>query len=681
MTIDAEKLYRLLPAIHRLRDHDEGGPLKELIEIIAEQSAIVQEGIDQAYDDLFIETCAEWVVPYIGDLIGVRMLWGVPGKEASFSHRPQVANTLAHRRRKGTLAMLEQLARDVTNFPAVAVESFKLLATTQHMNHPRPENTGTVDVRRREQLERLNTPFDRVAHTFEARRIASGRGRYNIPNIGLFLFRLQPFPLTMTNARRFKDTDGFRYLFNPLGIDTPLFNKPQTEATLTQLAEPMHVPLPISRLAMESDKGQFYGRNAAVFLEIAGNPVPVDKVVICDLSDKDDGTDAWAHTRKETYGIDPVLGRIALPTDVPAPAPEAVRVSFRYGFSDAIGGGEYERPPDPEHPTTQEVLAGADLQAALAAAQNGGVIEINGSRTCSLTGGSGPNLHVNANRRVEVRAANGSRPVIELRGGPLVIDGAANAEVLLNGLVITGGTLQVTGSLKSLTMTDCTLVPGISRTRDNTPEQPGSPSLIVQSDTATVTIRRCITGGIRIANHSQAHIERSIVDATAKDAIAYAAPPPDEHRPGGVLTILNSTIVGRVQSQQLEASNTIFLADVPEGAPPGTPPVRAEQTQTGCVRFSFLPLLSHVPRRTRCHPAHAEEEARVSPIFTSLRFGTAGYGRLSPSCPPEIRHGTDDESEMGVFHDLYYSRRETNLLVRLEEYLRFGLEAGILYAD
>lgn len=681
MTVDAEKLYRLLPAIYRLRDHDKGGPLKELIAIIAEQSAIVQEGIDQAYDDLFIETCAEWVVPYIGDLIGVRMLWGVPGKEASFSHRAQVANTLAHRRRKGTLAMLEQLARDVTNFPAVAVEFFKLLATTQHMNHPRPENVGTIDVRRREQLEQLNTPFDRVAHTFEARRIASGRGRYNIPNIGLFLFRLQSFPLTRANAKRFKDMDGFRYLFNPLGIDAPLFNQPQTEATLTQLAEPMHVPLSISRLGMESAKGQFYGRDASVFLEVAGNPVPVDKVAICNLSDKGDGTDAWAHTQKETYGIDPVLGRIALPTDVPAPAPDAVRVSFRYGFSDAIGGGEYERPPDPEHPTTQEVSAGVELHAALAAAQDGGGIEINDSLTYSLTGGSGPNLSINANRRVEIRAANGSRPVIEVAGGPLLIDGGSDAEIILSGLVITGSAVQVTGSLKSLTMTDCTLVPGISRTRGNAPEQPGAPSLVVHADTVTVTIRRCITGGIRIANHSQAHIERSIVDATAKEAIAYAAPPPDEHRPGGVLTILNSTIVGSVHSQQLEASNSIFLADVPEGAPPGTLPVRAEQIQTGCVRFSFLTLLSHVPRRHQCHPAHAEEEARVFPILTSLRFGTPGYSRLSSSCPPEIRQGADDESEMGVFHDLACSRRETNLRVRLEEYLRFGLEAGILYAD
>jgi hypothetical protein len=36
---------------------------------------------------------------------------------------------------------------------------------------------------------------------------------------------------------------------------------------------------------------------------------------------------------------------------------------------------------------------------------------------------------------------------------------------------------------------------------------------------------------------------------------------------------------------------------------------------------------------------------------------------------------------MGVFHDLYQPQRESHLRTRLDEYLRFGLEAGILYAS
>jgi hypothetical protein len=35
---------------------------------------------------------------------------------------------------------------------------------------------------------------------------------------------------------------------------------------------------------------------------------------------------------------------------------------------------------------------------------------------------------------------------------------------------------------------------------------------------------------------------------------------------------------------------------------------------------------------------------------------------------------------MGAFHGLYAPRRESNLRTRLDEYLRVGLEAGIIHA-
>jgi hypothetical protein len=34
---------------------------------------------------------------------------------------------------------------------------------------------------------------------------------------------------------------------------------------------------------------------------------------------------------------------------------------------------------------------------------------------------------------------------------------------------------------------------------------------------------------------------------------------------------------------------------------------------------------------------------------------------------------------MGVMHALFQPQRETNLRIRLDEYLRFGLHAGLFY--
>jgi hypothetical protein len=38
-----------------------------------------------------------------------------------------------------------------------------------------------------------------------------------------------------------------------------------------------------------------------------------------------------------------------------------------------------------------------------------------------------------------------------------------------------------------------------------------------------------------------------------------------------------------------------------------------------------------------------------------------------------------DGGEMGVMHALFQPQRETNLRIRLDEYLRFGLHAGLFY--
>ena len=80
MTLDGKQLLELLPILYRLRDADSGA-MEGLLAVIAEQAAVLEENLEQLYDDLFIETCAEWAVPYIGDLIGYRPLHQVlPGQ-------------------------------------------------------------------------------------------------------------------------------------------------------------------------------------------------------------------------------------------------------------------------------------------------------------------------------------------------------------------------------------------------------------------------------------------------------------------------------------------------------------------------------------------------------------------------------------------------------------------------
>jgi len=77
----------------------------------------------------------------------------------------------------------------------------------------------------------------------------------------------------------------------------------------------------------------------------------------------------------------------------------------------------------------------------------------------------------------------------------------------------------------------------------------------------------------------------------------------------------------------------------------------------------------------------ASEQLRVEPEFNSTRYGTPGYCQLANSCAQEISTGADDESEMGVFHDLYQPQRAANLATRLAEYTPAGLDVGVIFAS
>jgi len=61
------------------------------------------------YDDQFVETCAEWVAPYIGDLVGYRTLYGLTDRigQPRRAEWPTRSPTAAAR----GASMLEQLAR------------------------------------------------------------------------------------------------------------------------------------------------------------------------------------------------------------------------------------------------------------------------------------------------------------------------------------------------------------------------------------------------------------------------------------------------------------------------------------------------------------------------------------------------------------------------------------------
>ncbi len=668
-----ERLYNLLPAIHRIRDVEHGEPLRALLQVLESELSTLRGDIDALYDDWFIETCAEWVVPYIGDLVGVRGL--LPTSGGAFSQRGRVANALAQRRGKGTGAALEQLARDVTGWPARVVEFFELLATVQHVNHVRPNRPATVDLRDADQLELLGGPFERAAHTAEVRRVASTRGKYDIPHLGIFLWRLQSYAMAGSTARRVAadqpELRG-RFHFNPLGIDAALFNLSRSEQAASEASvpgrlrrQPLHDELDARRQSLadgRTPRVAYFGPDPVlqVRVQMSGNgpliPVAPEEIVICDLSDAE-VPEGWRRPPSSMrVAVDPVLGRLAMPAGV---VPERVEVDYAYGFSADLGGGPYNRRGSvaqwltgSSRPLLQIAVGGATATLGDAVAQwnaqppgADGVITILDSQT--YTGAQ--ELVVPEDSRLLVVAAERQRPHLL---GDLTLRGSASGDAItpgrlcLNGLLIEGNVSVQSGNLSELRISHTTVAPTAFVLS------------AVGNDRLEVTIERSIVGAIRLANTvRRLRLVESIVDGTSGGGTAIV---------GSALGVDGSTVLGSAFVDRLDASNSIFNGEL-----------GVERRQTGCVRFSFVPPGSLVPRRFRCQPVDGAGSVRVAPRFTSVRYGQPGYAQLAPSCPTEISAGADDEGEMGAFQFLQQTQRVGSLQASLDEHLRFGLEAGL----
>jgi hypothetical protein len=288
-------------------------------------------------------------------------------------------------------------------------------------------------------------------------------------------------------------------------------------------------------------------------------------------------------------------------------------------------------------------------------------------------------------------APDGRRPHIladlQLRGSAGA--DAQAGELLLDGLLIEGRVRVLSGNLGTLTAYHCTLgasAAGLGASIEV--ETNGGAGEVVNNASLSIRLDHCVSGPL------------SLPDSLATLAIADSIIAEDRLVEGHGLTMTTAieargadasiqrcTVYGRIDLRTLSASDSIF-----------TGILTIIRRQDGCLRFSYVPPDSRTPRRYRCQPDFAlikqaeplDMESlepaeiaavvgRVQPDFTSSRYGEPGFSQLSLRCAAEISAGGDDGAEMGAFYSLKQPQREANLRGALEEYLRFGLEAGIFY--
>ncbi|MEX3677164.1 hypothetical protein AB3X89_08010 [Paraburkholderia sp. BR14320] len=740
VTRQPDRLFRLLPALYQIADAAENNALRALLGLITSEADALRANTQQLWDDFFIETCQPWVIPYIGELIAnlplhdLDLASAAATAEATFTDlagpglapasevrlRADVAQTIYYRRRKGTPSMLEKLAQDVTGWGAHLVEFFTLLDWNQNLEHVRPACHGTPELRRVDAGDRAGGAWDTATHTVDVREIGMTEGWYNIPNIGFFLFRLKALRLTRCTPRKI-GTDDWRRTFSPLGQNCALFTPGGPEDAGEQRTTELTVPAPIRPAAFFEDVrslplpplitqasayyGDDIGNTSSFAVYEDGALIPASDVRCANL-------EPWLGFAQpaDKVLVDVARGRMM----VPSSRKGVIIVSWFHGFSARMGGGEYERGnwlvvPAPGAAVHSQAVSGGDkaLATALAAprATSETIFEIGDSATYHLNA----DITLAPGERLIIQAADEHCPLVILDGGSIALTGGGAlademAGLTLGGLIVEGG-LRVEGDLGLLRLLHTTLVPGRSVEQLAT-LPPTGPSVVVSPGPAGALINTrlelqfafSITGALRVPAHAaRLMLLDSIVDGIEQDGAAVS----DAAGTGGPPAhIERSTLIGTARFLKLELASESIFTDV----------VEVDERQQGCVRFSWLPWTSRTPQQYRCQPAleiarqttqRKEEAARtgvalpsgwealladavnawLKPAFTSVQYGAPGFAQLGYTCPKEIRTGAQDGSEMGAFCVLKQPLLESNLRIRLDEYLPVGLSAGLIYMN
>lgn len=740
--LQRERLFRLLPTVYQAFDEREGGPLRELLSAVAEQANLIEADLERLYDNWFIETCQPWVIPYLGDLVGHQEIVrpgddeNAPQAEAAQRARAAllrrgVANVVGYRRRKGTLALLEELARGWIGWHARGVEFRRQVAGTASMHHLDRRRSCCIDLGNRRALAELGSPFDRAPRTVDVRRIDSPRtpGRYNLPAVGLFVWRLGVHRATFVPARPLASAGC--YSMDPLERDLQLYVRPVPEGDVADIAGPRHLPAPLTRDRLarrgsERRRGEgrrnrerghrgnrqasasprYYGIGNSLAIRVrwrADGPVvdlPADRVAVGDLSDWSQevlaSRDAAGEESQPPLAVvDPELGRVRF--DAAAP-PTAVWTTYHYAFGANLGGGQYDRPECLPSTARRYALArwgGEAYFGSLAAAiedwnrqsnqASPALVEICDNEDYDFA----CELVVEGGRSLEIRAANGC--FAQARGpagaslgvGACHVRGCAGARLVLSGIRFSLAELRISGPFDEVVLRDCTLTPGVAVLRL---ECPG----------ARVLIENCIVGALVSRSPGEGRpapddapprvsIVRSVIDAAAlpqESPCGKSAREPialDDGQGGfawGVFSFRNSTILAAARVEKIElAENALFV-----GA------LSVRQTQRGCLRFCYLPPGSQTPSRYRCQPEAAEalqaphaHPACGPPRFRSITYGQPDYARLADDAPAPILCGAADGGELGVYHDELFGERAALLRASLAEFTPVGRDVNLLF--
>ena len=640
--------------------------LDALLASVDEQVALLARDIDQVYDDAFVDSCSDWAVPYIGSLLGL----------PSDASRLEVANAMALRRRKGTPAALEDFAEVVSGWTARVLEGWQVTACAHRLGHP----AGP----RRTVFSFTGADPDRVGGPFDASQRVVSFERGVAPN-GLRVTVWPRHVHTHHQTECAPTAATGRFALHPLGGESPMFLAPRPlvvsrEPGVGRTGDESDAPVRVTYRVLAALAAPGDVTVAANWTIAATHPLadadptanpPLLRLSAVDVATTTRVTVPWSALR---FG--------SLPTGAPAAQPPAadevvvdvhrgavelgsdwtgpVRATWHRAVAGESGSlastGVVDPAPRVVVTVNPDAVAGDTVRPTIAQAI---------TRAEQLSVGLDPGASTPGRPDVEIRLLTSARltaPNAPALGfTPTLPRWRIVAPTLLTPTVVGNLTVDLVGgcvSLEGFQITgDVRIGPNVAGVElRNLTMDPVAGSRVSVDPAAwglELAIERCHTGRISADLAARPiRITDSIVDGDGM-ALVMCGPPPAPPvgsvaiAPTGtfppMLELRGVTTAGTVAADSVDATDCLFVDGL-----------AVEQTQQGCVRFSYLadspdetlPVTHLCVARARCLRSSRAGSARpatwrcASTRTPSCSWRAAPAGPSAPTPTPRWRRAS-----------------------------------------
>lgn len=204
-------LYAQIPEFYKRRDRaaaladpPEPAELLAFVEVLAAPLAALRQSVEELYGDLFIESAGEDMLPALAASIGLDLVF----RDAE-ANRRNLGAAMGWRRRKGTPAMLEEMARVLSDRQVALKEGWQALILTQDLNLIRPERL-IADLRPASTADRASGPLAGLMRLFDPRPVGDDSGQAHPLHLIHWTFPTQSHPLRRAACRELPPGAGDR---------------------------------------------------------------------------------------------------------------------------------------------------------------------------------------------------------------------------------------------------------------------------------------------------------------------------------------------------------------------------------------------------------------------------------------------------------------------------------------